>query len=131
MENTGQPGMEQLMNQLGLKANPKAQMVAQFLSQQKDRNKETELRKAKIKSARRKQQKTLRFFQRRNSEFAAACGACFCWGHPQCSVCKGKGRPGWQQPDEELFYEYIEPVLRRIGILADAIPETNTIKQED
>ena len=48
----------------------------------------------------------------RNSEVAAALGACDCWGQNIfCSICDGHGRPGWATPDGELFDVYVGPAL--------------------
>ena len=46
---------------------------------------------------------------------AGALGACDCWGQdPGCPACSGAGRPGWVEPDPDLYREYVEPaVLRR------------------
>ena len=52
----------------------------------------------------------------RNAEFAAACGACVCFGEPHCLDCGGEGKPGWQVPDEHLFRLYVAPVLERLGL---------------
>lgn len=52
----------------------------------------------------------------RNAEFAAACGACVCFGEPHCLDCGGEGKPGWQVPDENLFRFYVAPVLERLGL---------------
>lgn len=53
--------------------------------------------------------------QRLDAQFAAACGACACFGSPHCTVCGGEGRPGWQVPDENLFRMYVAPALERLG----------------
>lgn len=50
----------------------------------------------------------------RDAELAAALGACRCWGEdPACGTCQGHGFPGWTDPDEELYREYVLPALRR------------------
>ncbi|WP_146210146.1 hypothetical protein [Vitiosangium sp. GDMCC 1.1324] len=54
--------------------------------------------------------------RRLDAEFAAACGACACFGAPHCPNCGGEGRPGWQVPDENLFRMYVAPALERLGI---------------
>lgn len=54
--------------------------------------------------------------RRLDSEFAAACGACVCFGAPHCARCGGEGRPGWQVPDENLFRMYVAPALERLGL---------------
>lgn len=47
---------------------------------------------------------------------ALALGACYlCWGDdPECERCCGHGKPGWQDPDQNLFNEYIAPAVRRM-----------------
>jgi hypothetical protein len=55
--------------------------------------------------------------RRLDAEFAAACGACACFGAPHCARCGGEGRPGWQVPDESLFRMYVAPALERLGML--------------
>jgi hypothetical protein len=45
---------------------------------------------------------------------SAALGACECWGHdPTCGVCRGQGVPGWADPDEDLYAEYVRPAVQR------------------
>lgn len=45
---------------------------------------------------------------------AAALGACDCWGEdPGCPGCGGRGSPGWEPPDPELYAEYVAPAVRR------------------
>ena len=53
---------------------------------------------------------------RQRLDFAAACGACTCFGEPHCLDCGGEGRPGWQGPDENLFRLYVAPLLERLGV---------------
>jgi hypothetical protein len=48
----------------------------------------------------------------RNSDVAAALGACDCWGeHAECPICDGAGAPGWALPDESLFATYVRPAI--------------------
>ncbi len=50
----------------------------------------------------------------RNTLFAAAVGACECWGEdPRCPRCSGHGSPGWMPPDSQLYAEYIAPAVMR------------------
>jgi hypothetical protein len=54
---------------------------------------------------------------------ASALGACDCWGRrADCPVCNGAGRPGWADPDPELFQEYVGPATARLGALWDDTP---------
>lgn len=52
----------------------------------------------------------------RNTELAAALGACpECWGENQsCSACHGRGVPGALKPDKKCFDYYIAPLLARL-----------------
>jgi hypothetical protein len=51
----------------------------------------------------------------RNSELAAAVGACDCWGDdPGCAFCEGLGSAGWMPPDRQLFAIYVSPAVRSI-----------------
>jgi hypothetical protein len=74
---------------------------------------------ARARQRRRREDRVHRFVLGQNAELAAACGACVCWGHPRCPTCHGEGGPGWRAPDPERFTKYIEPALRRLGLLAD------------
>jgi hypothetical protein len=51
----------------------------------------------------------------RNRTAAAALGACpRCWGEEHdCTVCRGRGRPGGRRPDPVLYHELVEPAVRR------------------
>ena len=50
--------------------------------------------------------------RRRDSELAAALGACDCWGADSaCPACRGAGTAGWVTPDEQLFATYVQPAL--------------------
>jgi hypothetical protein len=53
---------------------------------------------------------------------AAALGACECWGRdPGCGLCNGDGGPGWIDPEEDLYAEYVRPaVQRRAGTVSSA-----------
>lgn len=65
-------------------------------------------------------QRAYEYLLERNAELAAACGACVCWGDARCATCGGEGRAGWRAPEAEPFALYIEPALRRLGLLIDA-----------
>jgi hypothetical protein len=49
-------------------------------------------------------------------QFAEAIGACpQCWGEEvQCNYCRGRGKPGFFQPNAEYFDQYIKPVLNKL-----------------
>jgi len=51
-----------------------------------------------------------------NETLAAALGACpVCWGDdPRCPACRGRGGPGGQRPDRQLFERLVTPALRRL-----------------
>lgn len=57
----------------------------------------------------------LRAAQTTGDTLAAALGACYlCWGeYPRCEHCGGAGRPGWCEPDAELYAEYVAPAVAR------------------
>ena len=66
----------------------------------------------------------LHMLEVRNQAFAAACGACpHCWGAKACRHCDMHGGPGRFQPDPDAFERFIEPVLRRIGLVVDGADE--------
>jgi hypothetical protein len=49
----------------------------------------------------------------RNSDLAAALGACDCWGEQlDCAFCEGAGTPGWILPDRRMFATYVYPAVR-------------------
>jgi len=49
-----------------------------------------------------------------NQHFAAAVGACDCWGDDEdCENCQGAGTPGWQPVVEEAFKVYVAPALKK------------------
>lgn len=66
----------------------------------------------------RRKERALEFLTLQNQALAAACGACTCWGHPRCRICRGEGGSGWRDPDPEMFRRFIEPVLYRLGLVA-------------
>ena len=50
----------------------------------------------------------------RNVLFAAAVGACECWGEdPRCPDCGGHGSAGWSTPDARLYAEFVEPAVQK------------------
>ncbi|MEJ7599010.1 MAG: hypothetical protein WKG01_13970 [Kofleriaceae bacterium] len=53
----------------------------------------------------------------RNEDLADALGACpVCWGRVRhCEECRGRGRPGWQKPDPQLFDELVAPAITKRG----------------
>jgi hypothetical protein len=56
----------------------------------------------------------LKVLRERNNLLAAAVGACcLCWGDDvECRICRGRGRPGFALPDEDLFEEFVLPAIR-------------------
>jgi hypothetical protein len=50
-----------------------------------------------------------------SDELAAALGACaLCWGEARdCEECRGRGRPGWHEPEAALFERWVTPALTR------------------
>ena len=49
----------------------------------------------------------------RNSDVAAALGACDCWGQQlDCPFCDARGAPGWVAPDGPLFARYVYPAVK-------------------
>jgi hypothetical protein len=52
----------------------------------------------------------------RMDELAAALGACcLCWGRDrQCRNCRGRGGPGFSNPDQALFEELVLPAIRNM-----------------
>jgi len=49
-------------------------------------------------------------------DLARALGACEeCWGeNRRCTKCNGRGKPGYNEPDKELFHRLVLPALRRL-----------------
>ncbi len=49
-------------------------------------------------------------------EMASATGACpECWGEDgACKYCRGRGKPGYYLPDQQLFDTYIRPVIQKL-----------------
>jgi hypothetical protein len=51
----------------------------------------------------------------RNSDLAAALGACDCWGEQlDCRFCEGAGAPGWVLPERRMFATYVYPAVRAV-----------------
>jgi hypothetical protein len=76
-------------------------------------------RRRRVRQARQRLDSSYEGIVERNAALAAACGACTCFGEPDCLDCGGEGKPGWQRPDEELFRQYVAPVLERLGVQVD------------
>jgi hypothetical protein len=53
----------------------------------------------------------LKVLRERSDLLAAALGACcLCWGEDTaCRICRGRGRPGFAMPDEDLFEKFVLP----------------------
>ena len=49
-------------------------------------------------------------------DIAEAIGACpHCWGEESnCNYCRGRGKPGYFQPDQAQFDMYIKPVILKL-----------------
>ena len=61
----------------------------------------------------------------RNSELAAAVGACDCWGDdPGCRFCEGLGSAGWMPPDRQLFAIYVSPAVRSLRAARERLRPT-------
>jgi len=58
----------------------------------------------------------LEWLQDVNDTLAAALGACaLCWGEDRrCEECDGDGAPGWDEPEPELFAEFVAPAIQRM-----------------
>jgi len=58
----------------------------------------------------------LKAHRERVDRLAWALGACcLCWGmDTECRICRGRGRPGFALPDEELFGELVLPAVRAL-----------------
>jgi len=115
MNETETPDLQALLAER-LDESPRGRLMAKLLerttSEQTQRQEKTERRKRQVSQL-------VRALQNRNRAFARACGACACWGDRRCPVCEGAGRPGWRHPDPEAFTTFIEPALRRIGLVID------------
>ena len=64
----------------------------------------------------------------RDSELAAALGACACWGEREdCEACGGAGHPGWRLPDQELFSALVVPALLTLtqSTASESRPDTH------
>ncbi|HEX5750868.1 MAG TPA: hypothetical protein VFZ09_31880 [Archangium sp.] len=86
-------------------------------------------RRRRIRQARHHLDATYESIAERNAALAAACGACTCFGAPDCLDCGGEGKPGWQRPDESLFRQYVAPVLEQLGVhLEDEAPHHASLR---
>jgi len=74
-------------------------------------------RAQRIRAAIQEMREELVELHQRNEDLADALGACpICWGRVQhCEECRGRGRPGWQMPDPELFDELVAPAITKRG----------------
>lgn len=52
----------------------------------------------------------------RLARLARALGACECWGEAlSCSICRGRGAPGWRLPDRGEFEALVRPALAKVS----------------
>jgi hypothetical protein len=60
---------------------------------------------------------------------ADALGACgLCWGEDrECRACRGRGRPGYALPDDQLFEELVLPAIRVLR--AQRLPRATVMPQ--
>ncbi len=74
-------------------------------------------RAQRIRDAVQEMREELVELHQRNEDLADALGACsVCWGRiKHCRDCRGRGRPGWREPDPELFEEFVAPVINKRG----------------
>jgi hypothetical protein len=56
-------------------------------------------------------------------------GACqLCWGlNAGCPQCGGAGKPGWADPQSEELLAWVEPALRRVGLVVVAREESDEL----
>jgi hypothetical protein len=67
----------------------------------------------------------------RNSVFAAAVGACDCWGEQvDCPYCGGAGVAGWVDPDDALLATYIYPAMRAAAARRPAIRAMSQVRDQ-
>jgi hypothetical protein len=134
MLNGRQPGAGELSNMFAEHEDPRVRLIAQIMSQATvaptpdanlDDGPATEvievepprstLASPRVRRKLRRLVEDLREAQTIGDTLAAALGACYlCWGEdPHCEQCGGDGRPGWSEPDAELFAEYVQPAVER------------------
>lgn len=126
--------MDQMLSKLG-GDNPKLQMIMEMMKQQNQPETESAIDSEKSRMVARKRKKmrhAIQLMQQRNMELAQALGACVCWGEiKQCTVCSGRGKPGWQDPEEDLFLHYVGPAMQYFADLDehDEISTSNVEKE--
>jgi hypothetical protein len=66
----------------------------------------------------------------RNERFAAAVGACYrCWGEDRrCGLCRGRGRPGSEPRDRELFGQLVAPALWTVRPASPQAPDRGAVQ---
>ena len=101
--------------------NPQMAAMMQMMQQQQALPSATPARESskaeRIREAIKEMREELVELHQRNEDLADALGACpVCWGRVKhCSECRGRGRPGWREPDPELFEEFVAPVINKRG----------------
>ena len=101
-------------------ADPRMAAMLQMMSQQQalpSPQRSDPARAQRIREAIQEMREELVELHQRNEDLADALGACsVCWGRVKhCSECRGRGRPGWREPDPELFEEFVAPVINKRG----------------
>jgi hypothetical protein len=98
---------------------PRMATMAEMLSRTESQPNESRepTRAQRIRATIKDMREELVELHQRNEDLADALGACsVCWGRvKQCSECRGRGRPGWREPDPELFEEFVAPVIAKRG----------------
>jgi hypothetical protein len=108
--------VETLRNQAA--GDPRMGAMLQMMEQQQASTTPRDPSRAqRIRDSIREMREELVELHQRNEDLADALGACpTCWGRVKhCSECRGRGRPGWREPDPELFEEFVAPVINKRG----------------
>ena len=145
----GNLSMEQLIDQI---KDPQTKMMAQMMAKRQTESSPPAQRNARTlppavevmrqdirelirinKELIQKQQSLDRRYEQlriQNATVASALGACVCWGQDAaCPVCRGDGRPGTQDVNQEAFGELIAPFFQTLmgqleAFKENAVPES-------